>query len=290
MKIFRLLILMFCFFLQSNPMSGQIDIGYRINHLGTLDRQVNLSAKIYFDDKLVIEKYINVSEYIETRFIERGFLIYEQFPDGCKCRNIKLSIWSSISSGQIDTIVVPMYRKEKRVEFETKITKNSYGYDMIGSTIAKKIYELPNKIQYFRVWKPKIGNAPKYFIENHEHYILHGQAIDNSFEGKLYRKIEDDTWERIYTGGYGEKKYPSKSLYSNDFVISFIRDERDIGGLFEVDSIGEYKYQAYLGFDSYKQSEMTYGRMPNENIHHWESYPKNRIQEYYEIVDYFKIE
>ena len=290
MKRNRFPMLLICFFIQFNPVIGQIDIGYKIDQIGELDRQFNISTQIYFDDRLVIDTILDVNQYVKTKRIKRGFLFFKHFPDGCKCWNIKFSMRATGFKHNLN-VPIDKRKREKRIEFETKIRKSAYGFDEIRLNIAKKIYDLPKVIDYYRVWNPEIGNAPKYFIGNNSHYVLHGQSLDNSFEGILYRKVEND-WERIYTGGYRNKRHPDRPLYEKDYAISFIRNDMDRSGLFEIDSIGEYKYQVYLGFDHYRQYEMDYGRLPDASVNHKEHYekPKNIIQEFFEIEDYFKIE
>lgn len=195
-----------------------------------------------------------------------------------------------------EVLKVPVNNREVSIELEIHFHKyssedfNVISKEMIDRLIARKIYKLVDGIELIRSWEPKISSSPMYFIQNNSPYKLYGTAGDGKFDGELF-KIVGDNLRKVYTGGYNLDNEPTKQLYSNNYVLSFIRDHRETNNKYKISDSGEYIYKVYLGFYPYEHSDR-FGQTPYFSVSEYNCINndnKHKIYEYFELKDEFQI-
>jgi len=160
----------------------------------------------------------------------------------------------------IEVINVLINNREERIELEIHFQKyyddefNLTSKERIVRLVAKKIYHLPKEIKLIRNWEPFVSIHPKYFIQNNSSFKLYGVSGDGKFEGELFRMYSDSILQ-VYTGGYDYSQKPSKQLYRDNYVVSSIRDHREIDNRFRIKESGNYIYRVYLGFYPYEHDK-----------------------------------
>jgi len=285
-KIFNVVFIFISLQVYTTPLFGQLEIAYNIDYFANHVDEYRIKAvklKVYFEEILFDQLVVDTLIYLNPEpGIRKGYF-YWDFKESCNCRSVKYFI-----NGR--ELKIPMIwdnKQETRIEVVTIFKDNGYGSVVNSENIAKKIYMLPDSIVFKREWDPKMGESPRYSIQNGSGHILHGQMMDNAFEGILYKKV-DGIWQRLYTGYKQHKRNPEKPLHKSESATSLIRDSREADQIYKIQSSGEYRYQVYLGFDHYEESTI-YGRIPIKSYRQ-SGYPRNIFREYFEVVDYFTIE
>ena len=282
---------------------GQIEISSKVIPWKTLDNLDSLKIILQttngeiFDSIFFVDEFNHIDgEYPRTIFkLDLDELTRNlEFKVSYKYKKDIRGTFDQFSNFEILTI--PINNREERIELEIHFQKyyieefNMSSYEKIHRLVAKKIYKAPKEIKLIRNWEPDNSRHPKYFIQNNSTFKLYGVAGDGRFEGELFRII-DETIKQVNTGGYNLSEEPSKALYSDNYVLSSIRDHRETNNAYQISENGNYLYRVYLGFYPY-QEDNKFGTVPFFSVIKNDcsiQNGKHRIYEYFELKDKFEI-